>query len=110
MSPLTEFLYFHFAHICPQTDYIDVAGVISNYSAASIPLETMWTDIGTVLNSNFLRAVALFVFFVDYMDRRRIFTLDPQYFPLNRVREIVDWLHAHNQKYSELPCHFITTQ
>ncbi|KAK7679584.1 hypothetical protein QCA50_017294 [Cerrena zonata] len=62
------------------TDYVHVANVITNYSAASIPLETMWTDI-------------------DYMDRRRIFTLDPQYFPLNRVREIVDWLHAHDQKY-----------
>ncbi|KAJ7494439.1 alpha-glucosidase [Mycena galericulata] len=61
-------------------NYIDVAGVISNYSAAGIPLETMWTDI-------------------DYMDRRRTFTLDPQYFPLNRMREIVDYLHSQNQRY-----------
>ena len=69
----------------------------------------MWTDIGTSLDFTFLRDVALFVLFIDYMDRRRIFTLDPQYFPLNRVREIVDWLHAHDQKYSELPCHLIIT-
>ncbi|KAJ6630222.1 glycoside hydrolase family 31 protein [Mycena sp. CBHHK59/15] len=61
-------------------NYIDVAGVISNYSAAGIPLETMWTDI-------------------DYMDRRRIFTVDPQYFPLNRMREIVDYLHSQDQRF-----------
>ncbi|KAF9009726.1 glycoside hydrolase family 31 protein [Cyathus striatus] len=61
-------------------DYIDVAGVISNYSAAGIPLETMWTDI-------------------DYMDRRRIFTVDPVYFPLNRMREIVQYLHSHDQHF-----------
>ncbi|KAF8870107.1 family 31 glycoside hydrolase [Gymnopilus junonius] len=36
---------------------------------------------------------------IDYMDRRRIFTVDPDYFPLPRMREIVAYLHAHNQKY-----------
>ncbi|KAJ7161454.1 alpha-glucosidase [Mycena crocata] len=61
-------------------NYIDVAGVISNYSAAGIPLETMWTDI-------------------DYMDRRRIFTVEPDYFPMNRMREIVDYLHSQDQRF-----------
>ncbi|TFK65152.1 alpha-glucosidase [Pluteus cervinus] len=61
-------------------NYVDVADVISNYSAAGIPLETMWTDI-------------------DYMDKRRIFTVDPHYFPLDRMREIVDHLHQNDQKF-----------
>ncbi|KAH8100348.1 alpha-glucosidase [Cristinia sonorae] len=61
-------------------DYIDVSQVIGNYSANGIPLETMWTDI-------------------DYMDRRRTFTVDPQYFPLKRMREIVDFLHSHDQRF-----------
>jgi len=33
------------------------------------------------------------------MDRRRTWTLDPDRFPLPKVREIVDHLHAHNQSY-----------
>lgn len=33
------------------------------------------------------------------MDRRRIFTTDPQYFPLDRMRDIVDYLHSHDQHY-----------
>ncbi|KAI0738055.1 alpha-glucosidase [Daedaleopsis nitida] len=61
-------------------NYVDIAQVITNYSAASIPLETMWTDI-------------------DYMYRRLVFTLDPDYFPLNRMREIIDYLHSHGQRY-----------
>lgn len=36
---------------------------------------------------------------LDYMYERRIFTVDPDYFPLNRMREIVDYLHSHDQKY-----------
>ncbi|KAI0027385.1 alpha-glucosidase [Vararia minispora EC-137] len=61
-------------------NYVDVADVITNYSLANIPLETMWTDI-------------------DYMYERRVFTLDPEYFPLARMREIIDYLHSHDQKY-----------
>ncbi|TFK31272.1 glycoside hydrolase family 31 protein [Crucibulum laeve] len=61
-------------------DYVDVAGVISSYAEAQIPLEVMWTDI-------------------DYMDRRRIFTTEPDYFPILRVRKIVDYLNGHDQKY-----------
>ena len=44
------------------------------------------------------------------MEGRRIFTVDPNYFPLLRMREIVSYLHAHvvsylhahDQKYSKL--------
>ncbi|GJE88081.1 glycoside hydrolase family 31 protein [Phanerochaete sordida] len=61
-------------------NYLDVANVIANYSAAAIPLETMWTDI-------------------DYMYKRRIFTVDPDYFPMARMREIVDFLHSHDQHF-----------
>ncbi|PPQ91932.1 hypothetical protein CVT25_000975 [Psilocybe cyanescens] len=61
-------------------NFVDVANVITRYAAAQIPLETMWTDI-------------------DYMFQRRIFTVDPDYFPLSRMREIVDYLHAHEQRF-----------
>ena len=61
-------------------DIYEVADVVANYSAANIPLETMWTDI-------------------DYMDARKVFTLDPQRFPLEKVRELVTYLHDHDQHY-----------
>ncbi|KAI1389954.1 glycoside hydrolase family 31 protein [Hypoxylon trugodes] len=61
-------------------DVFDVAEAVYNYSQAGIPLETMWTDI-------------------DYMYRRRVFSLDPDRFPLHKMRELVDYLHAHNQHY-----------
>ncbi|PCD26347.1 hypothetical protein AU210_012777 [Fusarium oxysporum f. sp. radicis-cucumerinum] len=61
-------------------DVYEVAGVVANYSAAKIPLETMWTDI-------------------DYMDRRRIFTIDPERFPADKYKDLVDTIHARDQHY-----------
>ncbi|KXT18010.1 hypothetical protein AC579_9626 [Pseudocercospora musae] len=61
-------------------DFYAIAEVIANYSSASIPLETMWTDI-------------------DYMYERYIMTTDPDRFPLPRVRDIVNYLHEHDQHY-----------
>ncbi|KZW01941.1 glycoside hydrolase family 31 protein [Exidia glandulosa HHB12029] len=61
-------------------NFVEVADVVANYSKAGIPLETMWTDI-------------------DYMKDRWVFTNDPQYFPTNRVQEIIHYLHAHDQHY-----------
>ncbi|KAI1421797.1 glycosyl hydrolases family 31-domain-containing protein [Xylaria sp. FL1777] len=56
------------------------AEVVANYSAANIPLEVLWADI-------------------DYMDSRQIFTLDPQKYPLDKMRELVEELHQRGQKY-----------
>lgn len=61
-------------------DVYEVAAVVANYSAANIPLETMWTDI-------------------DYMYLRRVFTLDPYRFPLDLVQQLVTHLHDHQQHY-----------
>jgi alpha-glucosidase len=61
-------------------DVYEVAEVVANYSAAGIPLETMWTDI-------------------DYMDQRKVFTLDPERFPLEKMRELVSTLHERQQHY-----------
>ena len=81
-------------------DYIDVAGVISNYSAAGIPLETMWTDIGELLMPVVFDALLIsYDHYSDYMFKRRIFTMDPEYFPPARMREIIDHLHKHDQRY-----------
>ncbi|KAL6229393.1 Alpha/beta-glucosidase agdC [Aspergillus navahoensis] len=61
-------------------DIFEVAAVVHNYSEANIPLETMWTDI-------------------DYMDRRMVFTLDQERFPLDTVRALVHYLHQRDQHY-----------
>jgi len=61
-------------------DVYEVAEVVANYSISGIPLETMWTDI-------------------DYMYLRQVFSLDPDRFPLKKMRELVDYLHDHQQHY-----------
>ena len=61
-------------------DIYEVAGVVANYSAAKIPLETMWTDI-------------------DYMDKRKVFSLDGERFALDKVQSLVSYLHDHDQHY-----------
>ncbi|KAL1867940.1 hypothetical protein VTK73DRAFT_3905 [Phialemonium thermophilum] len=61
-------------------DVYEVAEVVYNYSQAKIPLETMWTDI-------------------DYMDARKVFSLDPERFPIKMMQELVHHLHDNNQHY-----------
>lgn len=61
-------------------DVYNVAEVVANYSAANIPLETMWTDI-------------------DYMHLRWVFTLDEDRYPLELMRELVSTLHERQQQY-----------
>ena len=80
-------------------DFVDVANVISKYKSAEIPLETMWADIGTSLYRLCSGLKLIDIYYSDYMDRRRIFTVDPDYFPMNRMQEIVSYLHAHDQKF-----------
>lgn len=58
----------------------EVQAMVEAYRANGIPLDTAWTDI-------------------DYMDRYRDFTWDPQRFPQAQVRAFVDQLHANGQHY-----------
>ncbi|KAI3326837.1 glycoside hydrolase family 31 protein [Xylariaceae sp. AK1471] len=61
-------------------DVLTEAEVVANYSAANIPLETLWADI-------------------DYMDNRQDYTLDPERYPLEKMRELIETLHQRGQKY-----------
>jgi alpha-glucosidase len=36
---------------------------------------------------------------IDYMDHRKVFTLDQERFPLQNVRALVDYLHQRNMHY-----------
>lgn len=54
--------------------------VVANYSAAGIPLESIWNDI-------------------DLYDRYRIFTNDRNGYSVDDMHEFVDWLHSRGQYY-----------
>lgn len=80
-------------------DVYEVAAVVANYSEAGIPLETMWTDSKDSFSHNLVLLHILILHIVDYMDRRRIFTLDPERFPADLVKDLVDTIHARDQHY-----------
>ncbi|KAK4173333.1 family 31 putative glycoside hydrolase [Triangularia setosa] len=60
-----------------------VRQVVDNYSAAGIPLETMWGDI-------------------DYMSDRQDFTTNASHYPLEKVRQLVQSLHDNGQHYVQI--------
>ncbi|GBG59055.1 hypothetical protein CBR_g24401 [Chara braunii] len=61
-------------------DLHELEDVVQNYSAARIPLEGMWADI-------------------DYMHGYRDFTFDPEKFPEEGMRSLVNHLHRHDQHF-----------
>jgi alpha-glucosidase len=77
-------------------DVYEVADVVYNYSMAGIPLETMWTDIDYLSPLNPRRCHDING---QQMDLRKVFTLDSDRFPLEKVRELVTYLHDHDQHY-----------
>ena len=64
-------------------DIYETSNVVTNYSAANIPLETIWNDL-------------------DYMDYRATFTLDPVRYPLDKTRAFIDYLHDNDQHYIQV--------
>lgn len=78
----------------------EVAQVVANYSAADIPLETMWTD---SLLHLFLVIDVLIILAVDYMDNRLVFTTDPTAFPKDAFRKLIQDLHGKDQHFGMLP-------
>eukprot|EP00013_Stygamoeba_regulata_P005203 CAMPEP_0177640502 /NCGR_PEP_ID=MMETSP0447-20121125/6576_1 /TAXON_ID=0 /ORGANISM="Stygamoeba regulata, Strain BSH-02190019" /LENGTH=1002 /DNA_ID=CAMNT_0019142575 /DNA_START=142 /DNA_END=3150 /DNA_ORIENTATION=- len=62
----------------PNVGYVEE--VVANYSAAGIPLDTIWSDI-------------------DYMDQHLDFTFDPVNYPVAEMKSFADQLHQNGQQY-----------
>ncbi|KAF2170443.1 glycoside hydrolase family 31 protein [Zasmidium cellare ATCC 36951] len=77
LMPYWSFGYHHCRY--GLQDVYEAAQIIANYSVAEIPLETFWIDI-------------------DHMYRKQTFSLDPDRWSLEKVREYIDYLHSHQQK------------
>jgi alpha-glucosidase len=57
--------------------------VVDRYQQAGIPVETFWSDL-------------------DYMDKRRDFTFDPETYPLEKFQGLLNKLHSNGQHYVPL--------
>ena len=72
-------LGFHQCH-WGWTSISDLRDVIGNYSAAGVPVESIWNDI-------------------DLYDQYRIFTNNPIGYPSDGMHDFVDYLHSRGQRY-----------
>lgn len=75
-----------------------VADVVYNYSQANIPLEVMWTDIDYSMSWPYFISFEACLL-TGTVDGRRTWTLDPERFPLEKMQELVTYLHDRNQSY-----------
>jgi alpha-glucosidase len=72
-------LGFHQCH-WGWSSFSELREVVANYSAANIPLESIWNDI-------------------DVYDQTRIFTNNPIGYPSDGMHDFVDFLHSRDQHY-----------
>ena len=78
MQPYWAFGFHQSRYGMPNLEYVEQ--VVANYTAANIPLDTIWSDI-------------------DYMDVYKDFTWDPVNYPLSDVQSFTQQLHDNHQQY-----------
>ena len=83
--------------------------VALQYRRHQLPLDTLWSGIiyhhlqlvsfANLVSLSLSLSYCLILIDIDYMDEKRLFTLDPVNYPETQVREFVDYLHEHQQHY-----------